>query len=185
MREYKALTQQTYKNGEFEIVPIRGKDRIKIMKWRNEQIYHLRQSEPLTIEKQDAYFDNTITSLFNQEKPDQILFSFLQANKCIGYGGLVHINWIDRNAEVSFIMNTRLEEVSFSKNWSMFLNCLEQAAFGELGFHKIFIYAFDLRPHLYNVLELNGYFKDARLKDHCFFQGDFKDVLIYSKLMNR
>ena len=51
--------------------------------------------------------------------------------------------------------------------------------------HKIFTYAFDLRPHLYDVLELNGYFKDARLKDHCFFQGDFKDVLIYSKLMNR
>ena len=185
MREYKALTQQTYKNGEFEIVPIRHEDRIEIMKWRNEQIYHLRQSEPLTIDKQDAYFDNTITSLFNQEKPNQILFSFLEGNECIGYGGLVHINWIDRNAEVSFIMNTRLEEVSFSKNWSMFLNCLEQAAFGELGFHKIFIYAFDLRPHLYDVLELNGYFKDARLKDHCFFQGDFKDVLIYSKLMNR
>ena len=185
MREYKPLAKQTYKNGEFEIVPIRHEDRFDIMKWRNEQIYHLRQSEPLTIEKQDAYFDNTIALLFNQEKPNQILFSFLEENECIGYGGLVHINWIDRNAEVSFIMNTRLEEVSFSKNWSMFLNCLEQAAFGELGFHKIFIYAFDLRPHLYNVLELNGYFKDARLKDHCFFQGDFKDVLIYSKLMNR
>ena len=115
MREYKALTQQTYKNGEFEIVPIRHEDRIEIMKWRNEQIYHLRQSEPLTIDKQDAYFDNTIAPLFNQEKPNQILFSFLEGNECIGYGGLVHINWIDRNAEVSFIMNTRLEEASFSK----------------------------------------------------------------------
>lgn len=184
MREYKALTQQTYKNGEFEIVPIRHEDRIEIMKWRNEQIYHLRQSEPLTIDKQDAYFDNTIAPLFNQEKPNQILFSFLQANDCIGYGGLVHINWIDRNAEVSFIMNTLLEEESFSENWSMFLKCLEQLAFDELEFHKIFIYAFDLRPHLYDVLELNGYFQDARLKDHCFFEGDFKDVLIYSKFMN-
>ena len=185
MREYKALTQQTYKNGEFEIVPIRHEDRIEIMNWRNEQIYHLRQSEPLTIDKQDAYFENTIAPLFNQEKPNQILFSFLEGNECIGYGGLVHINWIDRNAEVSFIMNTQLEEASFSKNWSMFLKCLEQLAFDELEFHKIFIYAFDLRPHLYEVLELNGYFKDARLKDHCFFQGDFKDVLIYSKLINQ
>ena len=184
MRRYRALTQQTYKYDEFEIVPIRHEDRFEIMKWRNEQIYHLRQSEPLTIEKQDAYFNNIITSLFNQEKPNQILFSFLEGNECIGYGGLVHMNWIDKNAEVSFIMNTRLEEASFSKNWSMFLKCLDQLAFGELGFHKIFIYAFDLRPHLYDVLELNGYFKDARLKDHCFFQGGFKDVLIYSKLNN-
>lgn len=183
MREYKALTRQTYKNGEFEIVPIRHEDRLEIMKWRNEQIYHLRQSELLTKDEQDAYFNNTISPLFNEEKPNQILFSFLEADDCIGYGGLVHINWIDKNAEVSFLMNTRLEEASFSKNWSMFLNCLEQLAFGELGFHKIFIYAFDLRPNLYEVLESNGYFKDARLKDHCFFQGGFKDVLIYSKLM--
>jgi len=184
MRNYRALTQQTFKNGEFEIVPIRFEDRFEIMKWRNEQIYHLRQSERLTAEKQENYFNTSVASLFNEERPNQILFSFLEGNKCIGYGGLVHINWIDRNAEVSFVMNTQLEEASFSKNWSMFLNCLEQAAFGELEFHKIFIYAFDLRPHLYDVLELNGYFKDARLKDHCFFQGDFKDVLIYSKLMN-
>jgi RimJ/RimL family protein N-acetyltransferase len=182
--KYRILNRQVFANEEFKLVPIRFKDRYNIMKWRNEQIYHLRQSEPLTVEKQDNYFNQTIASLFSEEKPKQILFSFLRGNECIGYGGLVHINWIDRNAEVSFIMNTQLEEVSFSKNWSMFLKCLEQLAFGELEFHKIFIYAFDLRPHLYDVLELNGYFKDARLKHHCFFQGDFKDVLIYSKLMN-
>jgi RimJ/RimL family protein N-acetyltransferase len=185
MRIYKALKKQEFKKDEYCLKPIRHEDRFEIMEWRNEQIYHLRQNEPLTVEKQDIYFNTTVASLFNEERPNQILFSFLEGNECIGYGGLVHINWIDRNAEVSFIMNTRLEESSFSKNWSMFLKCLEQLAFGELGFHKIFIYAFDLRPHLYDVLEMNGYFKDARLKDHCFFQNDFKDVLIYSKLMNQ
>ena len=185
MRVYKCLNQQIFTSGEFSLIPIRHQDRYDIMQWRNEQIYHLRQSEPLTVEKQDNYFNTTVASLFNEESPNQILFSLLEGNECIGYGGLVHINWIDRNAEVSFIMNTRIEEKSFSKNWSMFLKCLEQLAFGELAFHKIFIYAFDLRPHLYDVLELNGYFKDARLKDHSFFQGDFKDVLIYSKLMNQ
>lgn len=183
-RVYKVLNKQVFTKGDYRLVPIRNEDRYDILKWRNEQIFHLRQNEPLTVEKQDNYFNTTVASLFNEERPNQILFSFLEGNECIGYGGLVHINWIDRNAEVSFIMNTRLEEASFSKNWSMFLNCLEQAAFGELGFHKIFIYAFDLRPHLYDVLEFNGYFKDARLKDHCFFQDEFKDVLIYSKLMN-
>ena len=171
-------------NGEFELVPIRHEDRFEIMKWRNEQIYHLRQSEPLTIEKQDSYFDNTITSLFDQEKPSQMLFSFLQANECIGYGGLVHINWIDKNAEVSFIMNTRLEEASFSKNWSMFLKCLEQLAFGELKLHKIFTYAFDLRPHLYSVLETNGFKREATLKNHCRIDEEYKNVIIHS-LINK
>ena len=182
MREYKALTQQTYKNGEYEIVPIRYEDRIEIMKWRNEQIYHLRQSELLTIDKQDAYFDNTIAPLFNQEKPNQLLFSFLQENECIGYGGLVHINWIDRNAEVSFIMDTQLEEASFSENWSRFLTCLEHLAFEELNLHKIYTYAFDLRPHLYPIFEQMGYLEDARLRDHVLVDGIYKDVVIHTKL---
>ena len=76
------------------------------MRWRNEQMYHLRQSKPLTEADQDRYFDEVVSQLFDQEQPEQILFSFLEGEKCIGYGGLVHINWGDRNAEVSFIMDT-------------------------------------------------------------------------------
>lgn len=182
MREYKPLAKQTYKNGEFEIVPIRHEDRFDIMKWRNEQIYHLRQSEPLTEQVQNAYFEKIVATLFEQEKPDQLLFSFLNRNKLVAYGGLVHINWTDRNAEVSFVMNTRLEKEGFSKNWSEYLYLIEQVAFNELNFRKLYVYAFDLRPHLYSTLEANSYFLDARLKDHCLVDNEFKDVVIYSKL---
>jgi len=182
MKDYRALTQQTYKNGGFEIVPIRYEDRFRIMEWRNEQIYHLRQAEPLTKQDQNAYFENIVASLFEQEKPDQLLFSFLNEGKLIAYGGLVHINWIDRNAEVSFVMDTKLEKESFSKNWSEYLYLIEQVAFIELNFRKLYVYAFDLRPHLYSTLEANSYFLDARLKDHCFIKEEFKDVLIYSKI---
>ena len=182
MRAYKCLNQQVFESGEYKLVPIRHDDRYKIMKWRNEQLYHLRQSEPLTREKQDHYFNEVISQLFEQDTPDQILFSFLKNEKCIGYGGLVHINWIDKNAEVSFVMNTSLEEKSFLLNWQTYASLIEQVAFNGLGFQKIFVYAFDLRPHLYDALENCGYFLDARLKSHCFFQGEFKDVVIYSKL---
>ena len=184
MRKYKALTQQTYKNGEFEIVPIRFEDRFRIMKWRNEQIYHLRQSEVLTVEKQENYFNSTVASLFNEESPNQILFSFLEGNKCIGYGGLVHINWIDKNAELSFIMETQLEKEAFNFYWSKFLACIERVAFEELRFHKIYTYAFDLRPHLYTTLEGNGLKKEAVLKDQCLIEGEYKDVIIHS-LVNK
>ena len=40
---YACLSRQIYKNSDFSLVPIRNEDRYKIMKWRNEQIYHLRQ----------------------------------------------------------------------------------------------------------------------------------------------
>ncbi len=179
---YKALNKQTFTSGKYSIVPLRMEDRYAIMKWRNEQIYHLRQHKTLTREDQDKYFETTVVNLFKKDQPEQILFSYLENDICIGYGGLVHINWIDKNAEISFIMNTELEDENFEFHWSSFLKLLEELAFNELQFHKLYVYAFDLRPHLYTALELNKYFKDAVLKEHCFFNGQFIDVVVHSKL---
>jgi len=182
MPTYKVLNEQTYSSGEYSIVPIRIEDRYLIMQWRNEQIYHLRQDKPLTKGDQNSYFNNVVSKLFKQDKPDQILFSFLKKDKCIGYGGLVHINWIDQNAEISFIMKTSLESEFFNVNWSAFLKLIETVAFSELSLHKLFVYAFDLRQHLYMVLKNENYFFDARLHDHCLYKGKFIDVVIYSKI---
>jgi len=185
MNSYKALSKQVFTNSDFSIVPIRFEDRYEIMKWRNEQIYHLRQNKPLIKEDQDAYFNNVVAKLFDQEKPNQILFSFLENGLCIGYGGLVHINWIDQNAEISFIMQTDLEQTRFSEIWSEYLSLIENVAFDDLGFHKIYTYAFDLRPHLYPVLIDQKFSEDVRLKEHCIYDGVFIDVVIHSKLNER
>ena len=182
MSEYKILNKQFYSNKDFSIVPIRFEDRYLIMKWRNEQLYHLRQNNPLNRKTQDNYFRTVINNLFDQEKPDQLLFSYLKREKCIGYGGLVHINWINKNAEISFIMNTSLEETLFEFHWSTFLGLIEKLAFEELKLHKIYVYAFNLRPLLYSTLINNNYFLDATLKEHCFFNEKYIDVVIHSKI---
>lgn len=180
--EYKALITNHFQYENFFLVPIRMEDRWCIMQWRNEQIYHLRQNKPLTKDNQEAYFANVVLKLFEQEQPNQILFSFLENDICIGYGGLVHINWIDKNAEISFIMNTILEKNRFHEIWTTYLKLIEEVAFNELGMHKIFTYAFDIRPHLYGVLLNANYIEEARLKEHCFFDSKFIDVLIHSKI---
>ena len=182
MNYYKSLDKQVFRHGKYSIVPIRMEDRFAIMKWRNEQIYHLRQSKPLTEEDQNRYFNEVVADLFTQEFPRDILFSYLEGEKCIGYGGLAHINWTDKNAEISFIMETALEEDFFEFHWKMYLKMIEKVAFDELRLHKIFTYAFDIRPHLYPVLESSGYRKEAVLRDHCLFEGRFKDVVIHSKI---
>ena len=109
MRKYKCLNTNILKFEGFHIEPIRDEDKYDILNIRNSQIYHLRQKKPLTKENQDYYFDTTISGLFELEKPNQILFSFFEGEKFIGYGGLVHINWIDKNdplLTVSFSDNT-------------------------------------------------------------------------------
>lgn len=181
MSTYKAFAKQVFSNDEYSIVPIRMEDRFDIMKWRNEQIYHLRQSTPLTESDQNRYFETVVKELFNKEQPNQILFSYLKGDTCIGYGGLVHINWIDKNAEISFIMDTSLEAEQFQIHWVKYLKLIEQFAFNELSLHKIYTYAFDLRPQLYSVLENVGFYREAVLKEHCFFQDEYKDVVIHSK----
>lgn len=182
MDNYKALSKNFFSNGKHSIVPIRMEDRLLIMKWRNEQIYHLRQSKPLTEVDQNKYFDTVVNKLFEEDKPNQLLFSFLEDEKCIGYGGLVHINWIDKNAEISFVLETDLEKEYFQEYWFTYLGLIEQVAFKELGLHKIFTYAFDLRPRLYLALTAAKFIEESRLKEHCFFDGKYIDVVIHSKI---
>lgn len=185
MKNYNCLTNSIFQQGAFSIVPLRYEDRLDILKWRNEQIYHLRQNKPLTVEDQENYFNTVVDKLFDEEQPNQILFSYLENGKCIGYGGLVHINWIDKNAEISFVMNTTLEVNDFKGNWINYLKLIEKVAFEELKFHKIFTYAFDLRPHLYQAIEIAGFSKEAVLKEHCLFNNVFLDVVIHSKFSNQ
>ncbi len=185
MRNYKCLTNTIFKSNGFHIEPLRDEDKFKILTIRNEQLYHLRQSKPLTKEVQENYFSTVVSELFQKEYPNQLLFSFFENETFIGYGGLVRINWIDKNAEISFVMSTDLEKDGFAKYWSNYLNLIEKVAFDELNFHKIFTYAFDLRPHLYPILESCGYKQEARLKEHCLFGSKFLDVVYHSKINRR
>lgn len=183
-RQYRCLKQHTYQTGSYSIVPLRDEDKYLIMQWRNEQIYHLRQQQPLTKEDQERYFHTEVAGLFEQEQPDQVLFSYLENGICIGYGGLVHINWKDRYAEISFVISTELEKGFFKLHWVTYLSLIEQVAFSGMGLHKIFTYAFDLRPRLYEAVEAAGYIQEARLKEHCLFDGKYIDVVIHSKIKN-
>ena len=51
----------------------------------------------------------------NQNNSENNGVSFLKDNECIGYGGLVHVNWQDMNAEVSLVLNTEFNENLFTK----------------------------------------------------------------------
>ena len=88
---------------QYYITPIRKKDIQSIRKWRNEQLDVLRQKKPISVKEQSIYYNKIIKKSFQQKKPSIILFSFLFKKKCIGYGGLVHINWKEKQAEVSFL----------------------------------------------------------------------------------
>ncbi|THD67724.1 GNAT family N-acetyltransferase [Robertkochia marina] len=185
MESYKVLKKQIFNSGDFEIQPIRFQDRFQIKRWRNAQIFHLRQKHPLSDKDQERYFKEVVNQLYDQDRPSQLLFSCFVKNELIGYGGLVHINWEDRNAEISFIMDPRLESSHFINYWVAMLKCLEELAFVSLNFNKIYTYAYDLRPKLYEALKISKYTNEAILKEHVYINGVPKSVLIHSKLNNK
>ena len=179
--KYKVLSKSVFKSGEFQIVPIRYKDRLDIMKWRNEQMHHLRQSETLTTKNQDNYFKEVVAKLFSEKEPKQLLFSYLKDQECIGYGGLVHINWVNKTAEISFIMKTDLEKKDFEFHWTKFLKLIDRVVFNFLNFNSVFTYAFDLRQNLYPVLEKNNYLLKNRIKNQLQVTNKWFDVVIHEK----
>lgn len=181
IRKYVVLNKNEYRLGDYQIVPIREEDKYGIMEMRNDQLFHLRQANLLTVADQDKYFSEVVSKLFEKHNPDQLLFSYLKNDILIGYGGLVHINWVDVNAEISFIIFPGFEN-EFEFHWKNFLSMLEEVAFTQLKFHKIFTYAFDLRPRLYPILEKVDYLKEATLKEHCFYDNKYIDVVIHSKI---
>ena len=181
-KKYKCLDKNVFSHNEYKILPICFEHRIKIMKWRNEQIYHLRQKKKLTSKEQDIYFENFVYPQFDKKTPDQILFSFFKKKTFIGYGGLVHINWNEKNAEISFLIETKMERLFFISCWDTFLILIERVA-KNIKINKIFTYAYDIRPKIYEVLENQGFSQEKRLKDKVIIDGVYKDVLIHSKIV--
>ena len=183
MQSYACLNQNHFKKGDYEIVPIRFEDRYEIMKWRNDQKYHLRQKKTLIKQDQDLYFNTILKKGFDSKEPAQIIFSYLEKNKCVGYGGLVHIDWRKKYAEISFIMDTELEHEFFSFHWSQFLNLIEKVAFNDLDFRRIFTHAYNIRPHLYKVLLKNNYNEESKIKSDNFEKSRYS--LIHSKISKK
>lgn len=185
MNFYITLKNNIFEYQDFKIIPIRFEDRYLIMQWRNEQIEHLRQTEPLTENSQDEYFTNVIGRQFKEPNPTQILFSFLKSNKFIGYGGLVHIDYLNKNAEISFLTETKIDPVHFNFYWQKFIDLIKIVAFNELSLFKIYAYAFDVRPYLYETFRQIGFKEEARIRNVYIFKDKIYDGLIFSLFNNK
>lgn len=180
---YKCLTKQSFEKGDYKIFPIRFEDQHVIMKWRNDQIDFLRQSTLLTESSQNNYFSTVVKSLFEEEKPNQLLMSFFEKNQFIGYGGLVHIDWKSLNAEISFLLDTSLNsEKNYLEKFTIYLSLIEMMA-SNIGLHKIYSYGYRLAEYRFEPLIQSGFINEAILKKHKSINGNLHDVLIYSKIL--
>ena len=178
---YTCLNQQHFDQGAYRLVPMRYQDIMQIKQWRNEQIGILRQQTPLTNTQQEEYYQNVVIPGFKEHQPRQILMSFLFKEECIGYGALVHIDWENKQAEVSFLVDTqRAANPSLYKlDFSNYLQLIKQLAFQDLHFKRLYAETYDIRAQHVEILESQGFILEKRLKDHVVKEGKTMDSLIH------
>lgn len=152
-----------------------------IRKWRNAQIDILRQQHPLTEEQQEQYYTNVVTALFPQKMPPQILFSFLKDDNCIGYGGIVHIDWVARRGEISFLINPDLMP-NYPTIFNRFYTLIQHVAFHDLKFHRLFTETFAFRTDHMALIEKLGFKLEGHLREHIFKRGRWYDSIIHGIL---
>ena len=113
-----------------------------------------------------------------------ILFSFILKNNCIGYGGLVHIDWNSKKAELSFLLDTNRtkEPETYKKEFSIFLKIILNISFKQILFNKIFTETFDIRPDTVLVLEKAGLVLEDRLLSKNYINGSYVDSLFHRML---
>lgn len=167
------------------ITPIRFADRIPIRKWRNEQTFHLRQQGLISEEHQDKYFKQVVFPLFQEEHPSQLLFSIYLNGSLVGYGGLVHFNWVDKYTELSFLTNTEILENDhneYKRIFSVFISTMKNVVFEHLKLNRIFTETYSLRTEHIKILESNGFLYEGTHRKKILINGKYYDSLFHSIL---
>lgn len=178
---FKMLTKNRFELGKYAVVPFREEDKYRIKDWRNQQMNVLRQKQMLTDKDQENYFLNFILPSFTQDEPRIMLFSFLENENCIGYGGLTNIDWECKRVELSFLVNPQrigIQEM-YTGDFSAFISLMKKIVFEELKFNRIFTETYDVRPLHVQILERNGFKPEGRMKEHTIVDGKFTDSLLH------
>ena len=182
MNSYNCLPIQELKFNNYSITPIRYIDIQEIRRWRNEQIDVLRQEKIITPEQQTQYYESVIKKSFFEHQPTIILFSFFLEKDCVGYGGLTNINWKLKNAELSFICETKRSKKTdlYQKDFSVFLKLIKQLSFEHLKFVKLYTETYDIRDNHIKILEEHEFILTSTLIKNKPIRKERINVLFHS-----
>lgn len=155
-----------------------------IRQWRNDQIDVLRQSRPIEPDEQLAYFERAIWPQKASSEPANILLSMFVGGRLVGYGGLVHIAWDYRRAELSFLLDpvvTRTEEdvADLFLDW---VRLMQQFSFDHLGLTRLTTETYAMRRLHIRILEQAGFLREGLLRQHVRVGGRPMDALVHGCL---
>jgi RimJ/RimL family protein N-acetyltransferase len=186
---YACLPNPRITEGALSLSAVQPEQIEAIRHCRNAQMDVLRQSAQITPEQQSAYYAANIWPQMPLQHPDTILMVYLEQDnlgndKFLGYGGLVHIAWEHRRAEVSFLLDPALarSEADYARYFSTFLRLIQAMAFDDLTMERLFTETYATRQHHMSVLEATGFQREGILRNHVRINGQPVDSIIHGCL---
>jgi len=149
----------------------------KIRQWRNEQIDVLRQHKPISEVEQQEYFQGV------HKDQRQVLFSILNGNKLVGYCGLVNINHVYKNCEVSFLCDTSLiNREDYDRILLFAFEEMFKYGFESLNMNRIWTETYSFRTEHLKLLSLCGLGREGVLRETVYCSGQYHDSVVQSIL---
>lgn len=183
-QHYKVMPSPHLRDGEMTLRAVCPHDIESIRQWRNAQMDVLRQTAPISPEEQEKYFSLNIWPDKSSQQPKQILLAIEENEALIGYGGLVHISWEYRRAEISFLLKPALEKnpEALFDYFSRYLLLVQTLAFADLNLERLTTETYAHRKIHIKALESAGFQLEGRLREHVLVQGKKTDALMHGYL---
>ncbi|VVN09619.1 hypothetical protein PS662_03782 [Pseudomonas fluorescens] len=181
---YRVMPTPTLSDGVLDVRAVQPADIEAIRQWRNAQMDVLRQTAPISPEQQARYFAEHVWPQVDSPEPSQVLVALERAGALIGYGGLVHISWPNRRAEISFLLTPDLEQNTdeLIALFSRFLDLMKRLAFDDLGLRRLCTETFAHRSRHIATLEASGFSCEGRLREHVLVDGEPTDAFAHGLL---
>ena len=151
-------------------------DAEKIRVWRNKQLKVLRQNKIIKKKDQFKYFKNYILT----KNPKTDLFAIELNYKLIGSGGLVNITKDFKTAEVSFLVNDKINHNSllYETLFNEFLFFMKK--YSKIKkFRRLYTETFSFRKKHIKILEKFGFKLEGIMKMHIIKNKKTYDSLIH------
>ena len=104
----------------------------------------------------------------------------------IGYGGIVHIDWVNLRGEVSFLLETSrtYDHQNYARELNIFFSLLKELAFKFLKLEKLTTESYANRPFHIEAIENSGFLREGVLRQHVLLDGNWVDAILASCLRN-
>lgn len=170
---YIVLPQPQLSEGEITVRAVCPRDIEPIRVWRNAQMDVLRQNAPISEAAQSRYYATQIWPQKLSSMPDNILLAIEKRSELIGYGGLVHIDWADRRAEISLLLDPEIEArpKARAEIFRQFLMIVKRIAFEHLDLAKLTVETFETRSDYIRLFDEIGFAREGRLRGHVLIDG--------------